>query len=190
MKRKILWKGLSIIFVTALFLGPGAVRGEKQSRENLKERVMTRPIEITAEELVADREKDRVIFKGSVVARQEDLVIYADELVAQYTKDGKEVDRIEARGNVKVVQGNLREATGDRAVFLNREQKIELTGNARVREGESTLFGEKLTIFLAENRSVIEGGEKGRVRAIINPEKFLEKKKEGGEAEGAGEKGR
>jgi lipopolysaccharide export system protein LptA len=148
-----------------------------ESSDNLR-KMASKPIEITADELVAERHNNRVIFKGNVMATQDELVIYADELVAQYDKEGKNIDRIEAEGNVRVVQKGIREARGERAVFVNATQVVELQGNAVVSEGESRLLGDKLIIYLVENRSVIMGGEEGRVKAIINPEKFIKKPEE------------
>ncbi len=181
--KKLSFFAIVFSLVGVMFFSGSSAAGDAGGKEVLK-RASTKPIEITAEELIAERAKNRVIFKGNVVARQEGLVIYADELIAQYESDGKEIEKIEANGDVRVVQEGIREATGDRAVFLNKEQRIELEGNATVREGESTLIGEKLTIYLAENKSVIQGGEEGRVRAIINPQKFMKKKGEEKDSEG------
>ncbi|NIS74085.1 MAG: hypothetical protein GTO08_02155 [Deltaproteobacteria bacterium] len=136
-----------------------------------------KPIEITAKELVAERQKRRVIFKGDVIAVQNNLFIYSDSLVAEYDEEGRTVAKIEADGNVRVVQEGVREARGDKAVFINADQTVELSGNTVVSEGESRLLGEKLIIYIAENKSVILGGENGRVKAIINPEEFIKEKK-------------
>jgi lipopolysaccharide export system protein LptA len=137
-----------------------------------------KPIEITAKELVAERKERRVIFKGDVIAVQNNLFIYSDSLVAEYDEEGRAVAKIEAEGNVKVVQEGVREARGDKAVFINADQTVELSGNTVVSEGDSRLLGEKLIIYIAENRSVILGGENGRVKAIINPEEFMKEKKD------------
>jgi lipopolysaccharide export system protein LptA len=142
------------------------------------EKLSQNPIEITAKELVAERQKRRVIFKGDVIATQNSLFIYSDSLTAEYDEEGKTVARIEAIGNVRVVQKGIREAQGDMAIFINEDQTVELSGNTIVSEGDSKLLGEKLIIYIAENRSIIFGGENGRVKAIINTETFMEEKEE------------
>lgn len=161
-----------IIAITPPVLSAEAVKGMNQLKaENLSQK----PIEITAKELVAERQKRRVIFTGDVIATQNSLFIYSDSLIAEYDEEGKTVAKIEAVGNVKVVQEGIREAQGERAIFINKDQTVELSGNTVVSEGDSRLSGEKLIIYIAENRSVIFGGENGRVKAIINPETFLKK---------------
>ncbi len=173
-------KNLNILLLLFLalvlpLLPAGAIEGVNELKA---EKLSKKPIEITAKELVAERQERRVTFKGDVIASQNSLLIYADSLVAEYDEEGKEVAKIEAIGNVRVVQEDIREARGDRAIFINEDQTVELIGNTVVSEGDSRLLGEKLIIYIAENRSVIIGGEKGRVKAIINPETFMKETEE------------
>jgi len=127
------------------------------------------PIEVVADRLSADNARDSVTFEGSVVARQGDVTMYADRLFAEYDRRTKAIERIEAEGNVRFVQGD-REARAPRATFYNLEQRVVLSGGATLRQGENTLQGGAITIFLRENRAVVTGTEKdGRVRATINP---------------------
>ncbi len=161
------------LFTICVLLAPAATAGGERGEQIKVKELSRKPIVITAEELVAENRKRRVIFKGNVVAKQNGLTIWADKVMADYGDDGKTVAKIIAEGNVKVVQENLREARGDRAIFINEKQTIELQGNTEVVEGESRLMGERLIIYIAENRSVIAGGEEGRVKAIINPKQFL-----------------
>lgn len=128
----------------------------------------SRPIEITADRLLADSAKDSVTFEGNVVARQEDVVLYADRLFAEYSRASRAIEKITAEGNVRVVQGG-REARAARAVFYNLDQRIVLTGGSELVEGKNVLKGETVTIYLRENRSVVTGGEGGRVKAILHP---------------------
>ena len=93
---------------------------------------------------------------------------------ADYSREAGAIDRIEAEGNVRFVQEG-REARSPRATFHNLEQRIVLSGGATLRQGENTVQGETLTIFLRENRSVVTGGKDGgRVRAVINPKGIVE----------------
>lgn len=137
----------------------------------------TRPIDVVADRLSADNTRDAVTFDGNVVARQGDVTMYADRLSAEYDRRTKAMERIEAEGNVRFVQGD-REARAPRATFYNLEQRVVLTGGASLRQGENTLQGGAITIFLRENRAVVTGSEKdGRVRATINPKALPEKPK-------------
>jgi lipopolysaccharide export system protein LptA len=134
----------------------------------------TRPIEVSADRLNADNARDSVTFEGNVVARQGDVTMYADRLFAEYDRRTNAIERIEAEGNVRFVQGD-REARSPRATFYNLEQRAVLSGGATLRQGENTLQGDSITIFLRENRAVVTGSEEGgRVRAVINPKSVPE----------------
>ena len=129
----------------------------------------TRPIDVSADRLNADNARDSVTFEGSVVARQGDVTMYANRLSAAYDPRSNVIERIEAEGDVRFVQGD-RVARAPRATFFNLEQRVVLSGGAILQQGENTLQGDSVTIFLRENRAVVTGSEEGgRVRAVINP---------------------
>jgi lipopolysaccharide export system protein LptA len=150
--------------------GAGAQeRGGDSARE-----LGSRPIDVTADRVTADSVRNTVTFDGNVVARQADVTLHADRIQADYSREAGAIDRIEAEGNVRFVQEG-REAHSARATFHNLEQRIVLSGGATLRQGQNTVQGETLTIFLRENRSVVTGGKDGgRVRAVINPKGILE----------------
>jgi lipopolysaccharide export system protein LptA len=134
----------------------------------------SQPIEVTADRVNADSVRNSVTFEGKVVVVQADVTLYANRVHAEYSREVKAIERIEAEGDVRVVQGD-REARSPRAVFYNLEQRVVLSGGADLRQGENTLRGETLTLYLRENRSVVTGGEGGgRVKAVINPKGILE----------------
>ena len=56
------------------------------------------------------------------MARQKDMVIYADSLEAVIIEDGKGIEKVIAGGNVKIQQG-LRVANCQKAIFYNLERK-------------------------------------------------------------------
>lgn len=139
------------------------------------------PIRIEADRLDALNEKRQVIFTGSVVAKQEDKTIKADRMILYYKKEaaaadkapvtrdplrGGDLERIEAKGKVIIILEE-RTATGDEAVFFQDSQEMILTGNATLREGDNTVSGHKVTVYLNENRGIVESGENRRVTATI-----------------------
>ncbi|NJD62874.1 MAG: lipopolysaccharide transport periplasmic protein LptA [Deltaproteobacteria bacterium] len=138
-----------------------------------------RPIEITADRLSADSVKQSVSFEGNVIAKQGDVTLYADRLFAEYSRGAGAIEKIIAEGNVRVNQQD-REARAARAVFYNLEQRIVLSGGADLVQGGNTLKGETVTIYLRENRSVITGGEGGRVKAVIQPKGLPETREKKG----------
>ncbi len=156
--------------VAAVAGGAGAQERAGESARDLG----SRPIDVAADRLSADSARNIVTFEGNVVARQADVTLYADRIQAGYSRESGSIDRIEAEGNVRFLQEG-REARSARATFHNLEQRIVLSGGATLRQGQNTVQGETLTIFLRENRSVVTGGkEGGRVKAVINPKGILE----------------
>ncbi len=143
------------------------------------------PIDITADHLSADSAKDSVTFDGNVVVKQDDVTLQADRVVAEYSRGAKAVEKITAEGNVRVSHAG-REARAARAVFYNVEQRIVLSGGADLTYGENVLKGETMTLYLRENRSVVTGGEGGRVRAVIQPKGLPEIKGKPGTGEKVG----
>ncbi len=67
--------------------------------------------------------------------------------------------------------------TGELAVLYNEEQKIVVTGNPVMREGNNVITGDRVIVFLDENRGVVEGAAGKRVTATIYPEESKGKKK-------------
>jgi len=134
----------------------------------------SRPIDVTADRVSADNARNMVTFEGNVVALQGDVTLYSDRIRAEYSREAGAIDRIEAEGSVRIVQEG-REAHAARATFFNLEQRVVLSGGATLRQGQNTIKGETITIFLRENRSVVTGGKDGgRVQAVINPKGILE----------------
>ncbi len=108
------------------------------------------------------------MFKGNVIARQEDTTLYANTLTITYDPETKKLKEIVAVGNVKVVQMDRR-ATGQKATFDQDKNKVVLDGEAVVREGANVIRGERIIFYVDEERSVVEGGKGGRVSTSITP---------------------
>ncbi|MFA6148916.1 MAG: lipopolysaccharide transport periplasmic protein LptA [bacterium] len=156
--------------MASLACGAWAQEGGSESTRELG----SRPIDVTADRVSADSVRNTVTFEGNVVAKQGDVTLYADRIQTDYSREAKAIDRIEAEGNVRFVQVD-REAHSARATFHNLEQRIVLSGAANLRQGQNTVKGETITIFLRENRSVVTGGKDGgRVQAVINPKGVME----------------
>ncbi len=139
------------------------------------------PIRITSDRLDAYDDRSLVLFSGNVEAVQGDTVIHADNLYIYYNREAGggnvisgvaegtgNIDKIELQGNV-IVKLNERTVTGGTAIFYNTEQKIVMTGNAVMMEGENVIKGDRITVFLLENRGVVDGSGGERVTATIYP---------------------
>ena len=126
------------------------------------------PIYIDSDRLEADQKTNTVTYKGNVVAKQEDVTLYANTLVIIYDPDTKKLKEIIATGNVKVVQLDRR-ATGQKVTFDQDKNKVVLDGDAVVREGTNVIRGERITFYVEEGRSVVEPGKGGRVSTSLTP---------------------
>ncbi len=131
------------------------------------------PVNITSDRMVADNRNRTVNFLGNVVANREDMIIFSDQLSTVYTEQNK-VEKIIARGNVKINQTD-RTATCQEATFFQLpQQKVVMTGKPKVWQGKNIITGDKIIIFIKEDRVEVESdkqkdGKQGRVNAIIYP---------------------
>ena len=136
----------------------------------------SQPIDIASDRVETYSKENLIIFRGNVIARQKDVVIYADSIEAVTVGDGKGIERVVASGNVKIQQG-LRVANCQKAVFYNLERKIFLTGEPKVWEGENIISGDEIVFDIAQNRVEVKGGVGGRGKVKIHSGGEFEKKK-------------
>jgi outer membrane protein assembly factor BamD len=153
-----------------------------KEKENVKKKVLpetkeakladpvdkSQPIDITSDKVETRSKENLVIFKGNVIARQKDMVIYADSIEVVTNKDGKGIERVIAEGNVKIQQG-LRVADCQKAVFHNLDQKMFLTGDPKVSEGDNIVLGDEIILDIDKNRVEIKGGPSGRGKVKVQP---------------------
>lgn len=155
----------SIFLLIAVFL-TGATPGPDKPAPKGRE-----PVVITSKRMKADKLGNKVMFFEDVTLKKEDMTLYSDQLIVFYDVPTKGVKEIEALGNV-VVRREGRVALANRALYYSREEKIVLTGDARIIENENQLGGDRITLYLRDDRSVVEGG-----RVLFYQEKSLEKRR-------------
>ena len=126
------------------------------------------PIQIKSNELVSDNATRTATFSGKVSARQGDITILSDKLVIRYAATDQEVEKVEAFGNVRIIQGN-RHGEAAHAVYDNKSGKIILDGNPKVSQGDDVIAGKTITYFVNEQKSIVSGGKESRVEAVIHP---------------------
>jgi len=136
----------------------------------------TQPIDITSDRVEAYAKDNLIIFKGNVMARQKDIVIYADSIEAVMIEGAKGIERVVAGGNVKMQLGH-RVANCQRAVFYNLDQKVVLTGEPKLIEGNNVISGDEIVFDIERNRIEVKGGTGGRGTVRIQPGEEFEKKK-------------
>ncbi len=144
----------SLVAIAAMLLTGAAAPGAgRPALGSAKE-----PIVITSDRMEAEKLGDKVTFLGDVVLKKEAMTLYSDSVIVFYDSRSKGVREIEALGNV-VVRKEGRVALANRAIYYSREEKIVLTGDARIIENENQIGGEKITLFMRDDRSIVEGGK-------------------------------
>ena len=99
-----------------------------------------------------------VVFSGNVIAKQENSVQTADRMEVYLDDKGERVLRIISTGNVKIVTEDCRTATAKRAEYYDDDQKLLLIGDAKVWQEDNVVTGERMVMYLADDRSEAESG--------------------------------
>jgi lipopolysaccharide export system protein LptA len=148
------------------------------------------PLLITAARLEADQNSGTVTFSGKVKATYGDAILYADRLVVYLQKQpapasraapaspaqaaasplgdlgAEKIDRIVAKGNVRLVQQD-RVATGQEAIYYKNRDEVVLLGNPQLWRAENTLKGERIIYNLKTNKVLVESSPQRRVEALL-----------------------
>lgn len=170
-------KQLLLFMVPFLFLISSSLSSaqseEKKSKDNSES-----PIVIKADSLEMNDTQKIVIFTGNVDAKEKDFVINCEKMVLYYkdlpTDQASEtgqvnIDKIIATGKVKIMRPGGGLATAEKALYYRTDEKVVLTGNPRVKQGDDFVQGSKITLYLRENRSVVEGSKSDKVKAVYFP---------------------
>ena len=127
------------------------------------------PVTVDADQLENIQKEGLVVFTGNVVATQNSSTQWADRMEVYLDDKGDRIVRTISTGNVRIITRDCRSGTAKRAEYYDAEQRVVLIGNARVWRDDNVVTGERITIFLAEDRSLVEGGQQERVKAVFYP---------------------
>jgi len=133
------------------------------------------PIVIDADRMEAFKREGLVVFTGNVVAKQDTSVQTADRMEVYLDDKGERVLRIISTGNVKIVTEDCRTGTAKRAEYYDDDQKLILIGDAKVWQEDNVVTGERMVMYLADDRSEVEAGPQGRVKSVFYPKRDEEK---------------
>jgi lipopolysaccharide export system protein LptA len=147
---------------------------------------------ITAKKMTVKNQDSQAVFEGAVVMTRGSLVVYSDHMVVTFraqdsaasdnlkkpeaVKDAapskepgivpavsnRSINKIEATGRVKI-EKDSGSATCAKAVYYQEGDKIVLTGDPVAWDKGTRVSGRQITMFLAEDRSVVEGGSHVRI---------------------------
>lgn len=154
-------------------------------------------VQVSTDRLEVNDKKREITLIGKVMIRWEDVVLTCDRAKILYREIkteqkqpekseaaptgsdqgenpggaggealSREIVRIEAEGHVKMVRGGQVALSG-RAIYQPRPRVIILTDSPQVWRGKDLLTGSRITIYLDQDRSVVESGPDSRVNATF-----------------------
>jgi lipopolysaccharide export system protein LptA len=144
------------------------------------------PVSINADKLEYFDKEKKLVYSGTVVAKQSAATLKASKLSIWFAGasppaagatgadppagmppggGSQDVRRMEAAGPVTIIQ-NDQVGTGDSAVYDKVENKIYLIGHVSLSQGANITTGDKLTYDLTTSQAQVEGG---RVQSIFTP---------------------
>lgn len=141
------------------------------------------PIEINADSLEVQQEKQVAIFSGNVDATQGDMKLKADQLKVFYRQGAKAgetprpnpsgsptgaITRIEATGRV-FVSSPTQTAQGDQGVYDVERNTITLTSRVVITQDKNVVRGDRLVMNLTTGQARMDG--QSRVKGLFVPSK-------------------
>ncbi|MBI5180076.1 MAG: hypothetical protein HZA05_01575 [Nitrospirae bacterium] len=170
------------MFILIVFLLYNSANGKELSHKDDEDK----PIVITSQRMTAINEQNKLIFEKDVIVKKDDMTLYADKMEILFVKvkdagltaiaddsskeDKRDISTIKAMGNVKIIRGE-KTATADEAVYYKDEEKVVLTGEPKAWEKNDMVTGTKMTIYIKEDRSIVEGS-----KVIVSPQRKDNKK--------------
>ena len=164
------------ILLALVLMAPSWLAAEDARKRGMQ--LAGEEIVVKSDSLEVDNKRKVVTFSGNVNASRDDFTIQCEEMSLYYYDTGKaqseadpemKIDRIVAIGKVKISRPEGGSATADKAIYFQKDEKVVLTGKPVVKQGKDLVEGAKITLFLKENRSIVEGGQGSKVKAVISP---------------------
>lgn len=119
---------------------------------------------ITSKKLEFDYRKYIAVFEGDVVATDPEIKMQADRMTIWFDETNN-LKRALATGNVKMWYQD-KTATGQTVVYDASKGQAQIVGNAQLARGKDSVSGDKITVWLNDDRMEVEPG-----RLIVYPQK-------------------
>ena len=100
------------------------------------------PVTVDSDKMERFGKESLVVFTGNVVARQNNSVQYAERMEVYLDEKGDRILRTVSTGNVRIITRDCRTGTARRAEYHDLEQRVVLSGNARVWQEDNVVSGE------------------------------------------------
>jgi len=134
-------------------------------------------IHITSDKMISESGADYIEFIGNVRATQEANIVTGDRLKF-FFKEGlddntnllageESIDKIVVNGNVKIILDD-KTAISQKAVYTTASRILVLTGpDSKIISGKDSVSGEKITLYRADERIIVESGKEKQVEAVF-----------------------
>ncbi|HLK24051.1 MAG TPA: LptA/OstA family protein [Caulobacteraceae bacterium] len=171
-----------VLLILGIAAAPGAALAQLAQGSNA-------PIDVSADQLVAQNHACVATWKGSVEALQGTARLRADTL-SIYERPGGDAGQAQGSGPIQgkcgsspqklTADGSVYYATpqqvvkGDHAVYLADSKTITVTGDVVITQGKNVVVGDRLVIDTVTGQATMESNAKGRgapgrVRAVVYP---------------------
>jgi len=129
-------------------------------------------ITISADSLDVNRKGRVAAYRGNVSAvdRGRGLSILADQIDFLFDERMEELERAIATGNVRITYGERRGAS-ERAEYTPKDSRVVLQGHPKIWQDSDVVTGCKISLFLREERSMVEGCQGERVNVVLYPKR-------------------
>ncbi len=177
---------MPLLAVALLLSPPPTLAAPPQSPVTLSN---DKPVEVSADTLEVQQDKQQAIFSGNVIATQGNIHMRAGRMVVHYVNQqgatpknaaaAQGISRIEASGNV-IFTNPTDTAKGDLALYDVEKETLDLTGNVVLTREQNILKGSRMHYDLKTSRSTLTSGTKsvntngqpvsgGRVHGVFVP---------------------
>ncbi len=150
-------KAILSVLLILLFVGTGFSEAQKEA-----------PIEVQAQSLEANYAEGVLHFIGDVKVTRGDFHLESKQMKVYLKSQNNtnQIDWAEAIGEVKMRYGE-KFATSERAIYYSDEGKVILEGNALLWEKGNRIRGSRVTIFLKEDRAIVESKPGEKVELLV-----------------------
>jgi len=150
-------KAILSVLLILIFVGTGFSEAKKEA-----------PIEIQAQSLEANYAEGVLHFVGDVKVTRGDFHLESREMRVHLKSQNEtnQIDWAEAMGGVKIRYGE-KFGTSERALYYSDEGKVILEGNVLLWEKGNRIRGSRITIFLKEDRAIVESKPGEKVELLV-----------------------
>jgi lipopolysaccharide export system protein LptA len=144
-----------------------AIPAQSQTPPAAKNDDSTKETVVDSDTFKLDLSQHSGVFIGNVQVADPGFAMTADEMTLFFDQDNK-IERMVARGNINLKQGDRQSATSREAEYTVADKKLKLTGNPVVQQGDNKVTGAVIYLYPGSDRMDVEG--RSKVRFYSNPQ--------------------